>query len=222
MAINVTLIRESFQALRPHVGEVFEHFYAELFRKHPGVRPLFAQVDLKRQQKALASSIAHIVEYLEESDHVADYLQKMGARHVDYGTREEHFGPVAETLLETLEYYFEENWTPELKESWSALLGVAAEHMIRGMRQARRPEPVRTASPAPAAASPVSLSERVKELAREMFRQALDRELEGKLRALAEERAREILRQAIEGEAKRLLTGEEKPASAPATGTDAA
>jgi hemoglobin-like flavoprotein len=221
MAINVTLIRESFQALRPHVGEVFERFYAELFRKYPGVRPLFDQVDLKRQPQALASSIAHVVEYLEESDHVADYLSKMGARHVAYGAREEHFGPVADTLLETLEYYFEENWTPELKESWSALLGAAAEHMGRGMREARRPEPVRAvASVAPAQTVP--LPERVKELACELFRRALDRELEGKLRTLAEERAREILRQAIEDEAKRLLDGDEKPPIAPVAETDAA
>jgi hemoglobin-like flavoprotein len=216
MSMNVSLIRESFHALRPHVGEVFERFYSELFRKHPAVKPLFVRVDLARQQKALANSVAHVIEYLEETDHVVDYLRKMGARHVAYGTREEHFAPVVETLIETLEYYFDEHWTPELRDAWRALLGVAAEQMIAGMREASRPAEspraaVYEAAPMPAPTSvtpaPVPLPELVKELAHDLFRQALERELEGALREFARDRAREILRQALEDEARRLFEG---------------
>ncbi len=135
MSINIPLIKESFEAVKPHANDFVNHFYEVLFNRYPQSKELFKKVNMEQQKKALIASLSHIVEFIEDGEHLTDYLQKMGTRHLKHGTTDEHFAWVGESLIATFEYFFDEQWTNELKNSWIEAYGIISEEMKKGMKK---------------------------------------------------------------------------------------
>lgn len=52
-----------------------------------------------------------------------------------YDVKYEHFPIVGEALLHTLEQALGDQFTPEVRDSWTAVYGVITEHMSAGMRE---------------------------------------------------------------------------------------
>ena len=211
MGLNVGLIQESFGAVKPHAIKFVEHFYEELFGRYPQAQALFKNVNWQKQRKALANSLAHIVEFLEDEEHLTDYLRKMGERHSPYGTQPEHFAWVGEALLATFEYFFDEQWTSELKENWTMAYTFVAEQMQIGMARAKtknRGNVVEVPRDALKREEKVfSLSELSLSLAQELFKKAIQEELNNpEFQAEIKQRAKELLKQALETEAQEMLT----------------
>lgn len=209
MSLNVELLKKSFSAIRPHAQEVVSHFYDTLFAKYPQAKPLFEKIDMNRQKLALANGLAHIVDYLEEQDHLVDYLKKMGARHVKYGVKNEHYPWVADALLSTFEYYFDEHWTPELKKAWTDALNVVASVMMDGMKSA---QPVQTTpsalihhAPAAGTKAEQDLSEMARSFAKDFLRKTLEEQIDDTLMQMAREKMRALLKQALKEEIKELF-----------------
>src|SRR5215831_16489643 len=97
--MNVSLIRSSFDALRPHAPLLVDRFYATLFERYPQVRPLFTHVDLPRQKQMLTQALSLLVANLENPEILKSYLGQLGAKHVRYGARDAHYDAVGECLL---------------------------------------------------------------------------------------------------------------------------
>ena len=106
---------------------------------------------MERQKKSLIKSLVFIVDNLENTDRLAAYLEGMGKRHVRYGTTEEHFPWVGESLLKTFAYFFEKEWTPELNQEWETAIGTIATLMIKGMGQGQIEAPQKPEKPKPEA-----------------------------------------------------------------------
>ncbi len=56
-------------------------------------------------------------------------VQELGRRHHGYGVTADHYGPVGEALLWTLEQGLGEAFTPAVKAAWTKVYGVLAEVM---------------------------------------------------------------------------------------------
>src|SRR5690349_4097351 len=74
-------------------------FYARLFERYPEVRPLFPD-DMARQHAHSTVAIAVLVTNLAHLDALAGPLRELGARHVGYGVRREHYVAFRDTVLE--------------------------------------------------------------------------------------------------------------------------
>jgi hypothetical protein len=164
------------------------------------------------QKKALVNGLAHIVEFLDNSEHLTDYLRKMGGRHVAYGTEPEHFKWVGESFLATLAYFFDEQWTDELATSWITAFGVIAAEMKIGMDQEknkvtelRSVESTQAVTPA-AAAPPADLGTVARNLADDLLKRTVDSLVASpEFQSLVKQRAMEALHQAVELEAKQMI-----------------
>lgn len=201
MSLNIKLIQESFRAIRPHAPEVIEHFYSELFERYPESKNFFSKINMKKQHKALINSLAHIVEFLNETDHLQDYLKKMGARHVKYDVLPEHYDWVGEALLATFEFYFEENWTEELKQSWVAAFGFVASEMIQGM--SAEADNVTTMNNLP---PDLNIHEIAKEFSHKLILKSMNEELsKQEWEKFVQEKISHVIKKAIEDEVKTLL-----------------
>ncbi|MBL0871507.1 MAG: hypothetical protein IBJ18_13120 [Phycisphaerales bacterium] len=128
---SVQRIRASFDLLAPRGNELIDEFYTRLFRTAPGVRSLFPQ-DMTQQKKHLLSAVALVVKNADKLETLEKPLQEMGARHVVYGAKKEHYAVVRDTMLETIGSLAGPAWTPELKADWTAALNAVAGAMIRG------------------------------------------------------------------------------------------
>jgi hemoglobin-like flavoprotein/uncharacterized protein YjbI with pentapeptide repeats len=132
MSLNVELLEQSFDKVKPRANEFAASFYENLFKAHPEVKPLFAKTDMGNQEKKLLNSLVLVVENLRNPEALGPVLNALGGRHVSYGAIPKYYGPVGEALLLTFEQYLAEDWTPEVKKAWLNAYKAIATLMLKG------------------------------------------------------------------------------------------
>jgi methyl-accepting chemotaxis protein len=132
MSLNVELLKSSLEAVAPQADELTRRFYQRLFSRDPAVQLLFQGVDLPEQRRKLAQSLTVIVRSLNKPEGLEKYLHELGARHVGYGAREEHYPLVASVLLEVMGELAGPLWTVDVAQAWHDALGVVARLMLAG------------------------------------------------------------------------------------------
>ncbi|GAB4014970.1 MAG: hypothetical protein Fur0010_13570 [Bdellovibrio sp.] len=132
MSLNIELLRQSFEKVVPISEQVADQFYTFLWGDYPAAKALFKGVDMKTQKKALIKSLVYIVDHLDNPEKLSEYLRQMGKRHVDYGTKEEHYELVGNTLIKTFAHFFGNDWTEELNDEWIKAYGAITTWMLEG------------------------------------------------------------------------------------------
>lgn len=132
MSFDPEIIRKSFEKAKPIAGDVATKFYENLLEDNPELKPMFSHVNFDTQKTALINSLVFIVENIENTDKLVPYLEKMGARHVGYGTKEEHYPMVGGALIKTFAHFFGADWTQDLEDNWKSAYGVITECMLKG------------------------------------------------------------------------------------------
>jgi hemoglobin-like flavoprotein len=125
---QITLVQQSFEAVRPIAVEAAAMFYDRLFALDPNLRQLF-RGDMQEQGRKLMQAIALVVQGLRTPDTILPAVAALGARHRDYGVRPEHYGSVGAALLWTLEQGLGTAFTPDVKDAWAAAYTMLAEAM---------------------------------------------------------------------------------------------
>ena len=131
LGLNVEALEKSFNLLAPKIDEVIGKFYEELFARYPDVVPLFKNTDKKKQPQKLKAALGLVMNNLNNVDALAKALTELGKRHEKYGAVEEHYGAVANTLLDVMQEYAGSAWTQEVHDAWSHALGTIAEVMLK-------------------------------------------------------------------------------------------
>lgn len=116
---QITLIQESFAKVVPIKDTAADIFYTRLFEIAPEVKPFF-KGDIKEQGSKLMATLGVVVNGLRDLDKIVPVAQKLAIGHVDYGVKAEHYTPVGEALIFTLDKGLGDAFTPELKEAWLA------------------------------------------------------------------------------------------------------
>jgi hemoglobin-like flavoprotein len=122
-------LKDNFALVGTHGIEVAEFFYADLFEKNPGVRPLFS-ASMRAQQEKLLSALSYIVSTVDDPGTLVPFLQELGRKHEGFGALPEHFPAVGASLLATLEHFSGDEWNAELAKDWTEAYGVASQVMI--------------------------------------------------------------------------------------------
>jgi hemoglobin-like flavoprotein len=130
--MNVSLLRGSFELLKPQAQLLVDRFYAILFDRHPRLKPLFAHVPMPEQKTKLVQALAFVVANLERPDALREALGGMGDRHRGYGVRDEMYDAVGECLLAAMADVAGPAWTPELTAEWTSAYGAVADLMKAG------------------------------------------------------------------------------------------
>lgn len=130
-------ITDSFNALAPHAEDLVNRFYERMFTEHPEVRPMFPD-DMGQQKMHLLTSLALVVKNIDNFAALEQPLKKMGARHLNYGARPEHYPIVGGTLLAVMGELAGDLWTDQLREDWTAAVDTIADTMIAGAAEAQQ------------------------------------------------------------------------------------
>ncbi|NJM10481.1 MAG: flavohemoprotein [Bdellovibrionaceae bacterium] len=191
MALDIKLIRSSFEKARPIGPKVVAKFYEILFSDYPQAKPLFADVNLVKQQKALLNAIVYVVDHLDNEEALHKFLFDMGKRHVEYGAHEEHYDWVGASLLKAFAFFFEEAWTDHLQNQWATAYGVMKEIMIEGQRSVQ--------------AAPKDLRLRATEICNSLLLEVLEDELDPRIVEAVRTKVRDCIMLCLEEESSRLL-----------------
>jgi hypothetical protein len=85
MTLELEALETSFDLVAPRGDELMDVFYARLFAAAPGVKPLFAGTDLKKQKTMLLGTLVLLRKSLRDLDAIVPKLRELGARHVANG-----------------------------------------------------------------------------------------------------------------------------------------
>jgi hemoglobin-like flavoprotein len=132
---QVALVQSSFAHVLPIADAAGLLFYERVFTLAPEARSLFGD-DIALQASRTMAAIKTAVDGLDNIEQIAPFLVRLGARHVRYGVRPEHFEIVGDALLWTLEQGLGELFTPGVRDAWATAFGVIASAMLTGMEQA--------------------------------------------------------------------------------------
>jgi nitric oxide dioxygenase len=132
---DITLVKESFEKVRPIADQAATLFYGRLFELDPALRSLF-HGDMVEQGRKLMASLALATATLDRPDQLLPVVRSLGVRHVSYGVREEHYATVGAALLWTLEKGLGADFTPAVRAAWTETYTLLAETMIAAARAA--------------------------------------------------------------------------------------
>jgi hemoglobin-like flavoprotein len=136
MTLNLEALETSFDFVAPRGDELMDVFYARLFAAAPAVKPLFAGTDLKKQKTMLLGTLVLLRKSLRNLDAIVPKLRELGARHVAYGARPEHYPVVGEVLIASMAEIAGEAWRPEYERAWGEAFAIVAGAMIEGAESA--------------------------------------------------------------------------------------
>jgi len=128
-AQQIELVQASFEMVRPIADQAAETFYQRLFEIAPGYRSLFRN-NMNKQGAMLMSTLGLAVGSLNNLEVILPAVRSLGQRHAGYGVTAEHYQPVAEAFLWTLDHYLGEAFTPELQQAWVEAYTILAGAMI--------------------------------------------------------------------------------------------
>jgi hemoglobin-like flavoprotein len=135
---QIELVQTSFRSVKPIADQAADLFYGRLFEIAPAVRPLFPD-DLTEQKKKLMAMLATAVTNLHQVETIVPGVEDLGRRHSRYGVTPEHYKPVGEALLWTLEKGLGPAFTPPVKEAWSGAYTTLASVMTSAAAKASPP-----------------------------------------------------------------------------------
>ena len=117
---TIALVQASFERVLPIADAVADLFYDRLFALDPSLRAL-VPADLREQKRKLLGMLAFAVGALDRPAALLPAVERLGARHVGYGVRPEHYATVGQALLWTLEAGLGGAFTPEVRAAWAAV-----------------------------------------------------------------------------------------------------
>ena len=126
---QIELVQASFEKVRPIANLAAETFYMRLFEIAPEYRFLFKN-NMSKQGAMLMSTLGLAVGSLNNLEAILPAVRALGKRHAGYGVTAEHYQPVAEAFLWTLNLYLGEEFTPELQQAWVEAYTILAGAMI--------------------------------------------------------------------------------------------
>jgi methyl-accepting chemotaxis protein len=136
MNLDLEALETSFDLVTPRGDELMDVFYACLFAAAPAVKPLFAATSLQRQKTMLLGTLGLLRRSLRNLDPIVPKLRDLGARHVAYGARPEHYPLVGATLIASMAEIAGERWKPEYERAWDQAFAIVAGAMLEGAEQA--------------------------------------------------------------------------------------
>src|SRR5262245_1073503 len=149
MALDLQALETSFDLVASRGDVLMDVFYTRLFAAAPEVEPLFAGTDPRRQKAMLLAALVRVRGSLRDLPAIVPALQRLGARHVGYGARPDHYPVVGAVLIDAMAEVAGDAWRAEYARAWQAALGIVAGAMLEGARLAEQAADELTPSPEP-------------------------------------------------------------------------
>jgi methyl-accepting chemotaxis protein len=136
MPLDIDALETSFDLVAPRGDELVDLFYRRLFEAAPGVKPLFAGTDLRRQKAMLLATLVLLRKSLRDLDALVPKLRDLGGRHVGYGAKPEHYPVVGEVLISSMAEVAGDAWRSEYTLGWAAAFKLVVAAMLDGAAEA--------------------------------------------------------------------------------------
>ena len=90
--------------------------------------------DIAAQAKRLTKMLTFVVKHLDKLPTILPAVQSLALRHQGYGVTEAHYAMVGTALIGSLESGLGEDFTPQVRQAWTAVYTVLAGTMMATAR----------------------------------------------------------------------------------------
>ena len=132
MKLDVRILRDSFESLRPRGDEMVDKFYSILFSRHPDIQKMFARTDMVAQRKKFFDTLDELIKHLEDPAKTLSDLMVLGNSHVDYGVKPDQYPFVCDALVEAMKTVAGKEWTAKIDAAWREAYAKVADIMKKG------------------------------------------------------------------------------------------
>jgi hemoglobin-like flavoprotein len=132
---QIHTVQSTWDMVVPIADAAAQIFYKRLFEIDPKLAPMFG-ADMTQQRRRLMMMIGVAVTGLTRIETVVPVLRNLGARHVGYGVKDEHYATVGAALLWTLEQGLGPAFNDDVRAAWTAAYMLVATTMQEGAREA--------------------------------------------------------------------------------------
>lgn len=129
----IARLRHVFAQLRGQELRLGELFYARLFSAAPHLQALFRSTPAEQADK-LVSTLATILQNLDDPARNAEILAELGRRHAAYGAKPQHYDLVIDLLIESMAQLLGPHAAPQHLDEWRMALRLISDHMIAASR----------------------------------------------------------------------------------------
>ncbi len=134
---EIRIVQAHFARVYLAKGALSVLFYDRLFEIAPAARALFPK-DMTAQREKLTDTLAFAVRHLGGGRDLEGALVELARRHVAYGARPEHFGPVGEALMHALREATPGGLTADQERAWAMTYATIEAAMVPAMIEAAR------------------------------------------------------------------------------------
>ena len=126
-------LQQSLERILKRDSVMADLFYEIFLDRYPEVRKYFVGIDLKQQGLVLQMALLTVSVYAEHHYPSAEeYLKFLGHKHQLRNIPANLLPDFRDCLLETLERFHGNDWSPELRLEWRRALDEAIDAMRRG------------------------------------------------------------------------------------------
>jgi hemoglobin-like flavoprotein len=129
MALDVGMLRQSFELVLERNPNLTARFYDVLFERYPQAKPLFGRNSRPAQEQMLASALTAVMDHLDDAPWLQQTLRALGEKHKEYGVTAEMYGWVGDALLSVLAEAAGPDWSPALRAQWTEAYGAIVSMM---------------------------------------------------------------------------------------------
>jgi hemoglobin-like flavoprotein len=133
---QIALVQSSFDLVGLQLPDLATRFYQELFRRDPGLRPLFT-TDMDEQKIRFTVKLTEIVHSIPRLDELLTHTRALGARHAGYGVHAVDYETVGAALLAALAAILGASFDDQTRQAWAVAYSLVAETMLEGAASAR-------------------------------------------------------------------------------------
>jgi hemoglobin-like flavoprotein len=135
-SLDLELLETSFDLVAPRGEDLMDEFYGRFFAALPDVRALYPE-DMEWQKRMFLAALVLLRKSLRDLDSIVPKLRELGARHVAYGARPEHYAVAGGLLIDAMKVVAGDEWRPEYAGAWEAAYEVVAATMLAGAEEAQ-------------------------------------------------------------------------------------
>ncbi len=131
MSLNtaqIKLVKDSFEKIVPIKDKFATDFYDELFRLDPSLRPMF-KPDMSSQKQKLVDTLSFVIGSLHNPAIIIGAIKDLGKRHVNYGTKPEHYDTVGQAIIKALQGALGHEMKGDMLAAWLAAYTMIADIM---------------------------------------------------------------------------------------------
>jgi hemoglobin-like flavoprotein len=128
---QIAAVQRSFSDLGTRTDELARQFYARLFALDPSVEDLFS-TDPAVQRAKFVDELTEIVRSISALDRFVPRALDLGARHVAYRVKPDHYRLVGQALIGALGAVLGDAFDAELEAAWKQAYDLVAETMMEG------------------------------------------------------------------------------------------